>query len=614
MAWKKAARVALPILIVITAVAGLYIHASLSYASTPHAQNGVLTLAEWNKNGAFEVTGEWEFYWDRLLTGAQIESGAETPVIVSAPGEWNYYETGLGGLPGFGRATYVLHVTGAQPGTEYGVRIQNMASAYKLYIDDTLLAQNGSFGDKADAPVSAYRPQLAAFTPQSDGFNIILQISNDAYAVGGMWEPLIFGTAGQVSGFNSTLSAVGMATFGGVVCICLFFCIFYAAQRRERDVLILAGIGALMLSRLTLYGDNLITYILPNMPISGFGWIDYLTLLWVQFLLLYFVYCAYGNIVRKWQVAVLLAYSAVVSLCVVALPFEVIASAYNMMNIILLLVIAAVTAQLGRAVWRGQPDAPVLLGALAFILALIFYGMFAEDWSTGFYLLTGSAIEYMVLFTAQCVVVARRYHRAQQLEISFLKGQIHPHFIHNSLTGIAASVRTDPARARELLQDMSSYLRGFYDYDSDDLIPLKRELDLVRAYVSIEQMRFGDKIQVEYDIEADNILLPPLILQPLVENAFVHGLREKEDGGTILIYVSRVKKTKARIGVRDNGLGYGVRPSALGRHGVGIENLNRRLSNLYRTQLVFTVPEGGGCEAHMEIPWKEAKADARVPC
>jgi hypothetical protein len=122
-------------------------------------------------------------------------------------------------------------------------------------------------------------------------------------------------------------------------------------------VLILAGIGALMLSRLTLYGDNLITYILPNMPISGFGWIDYLTLLWVQFLLLYFVYCAYGNIVRKWQVAVLLAYSAVVSLCVVALPFEVIASAYNMMNIILLLVIAAVTAQLGRAVWRGQPDA-----------------------------------------------------------------------------------------------------------------------------------------------------------------------------------------------------------------------------------------------------------------
>jgi LytS/YehU family sensor histidine kinase len=240
--------------------------------------------------------------------------------------------------------------------------------------------------------------------------------------------------------------------------------------------------------------------------------------------------------------------------------------------------------------------------------------MFAEDWSTGFYLLTGSAIEYMVLFTAQCVVVARRYHRAQQLEISFLKGQIHPHFIHNSLTGIAASVRTDPARARELLQDMSSYLRGFYDYDSDDLIPLKRELDLVRAYVSIEQMRFGDKIQVEYDIEADNILLPPLILQPLVENAFVHGLREKEDGGTILIYVSRVKKTKARIGVRDNGLGYGVRPSALGRHGVGIENINRRLSNLYRTQLVFTVPEGGGCEAHMEIPWKEAKADARVPC
>jgi hypothetical protein len=91
-----------------------------------------------------------------------------------------------------------------------------------------------------------------------------------------MWEPLIFGTAGQVSGFHSALSAVGMATLGGVACICLFFFIFYAVRRLERDVLILAGIGALMLVRLTLCGDSLITYILPDMPISGFGWIDYL--------------------------------------------------------------------------------------------------------------------------------------------------------------------------------------------------------------------------------------------------------------------------------------------------------------------------------------------------
>lgn len=613
MTWKKAARVALPILIAIAVVAELYIHASVSYVSTPHAQGGVLNLAEWNKNSAFEVTGEWEFYWDKLLTGAQLESGAEAFGIVEAPGEWNYYETKSEKLPGFGSATYVLRVEGAQPGTEYGLRIQNEASAYKLYIDDTLIAQNGTFGDKADAPVSDYRPQLAHFTPQSDSFSIILQISNDAYAVGGMWEPLIFGTAGQISGFNSALSAVGMATLSGVVCICLFFCIFYAARRQERDVLILAGIGALMLVRLTLYGDSLITYIVPNMPISGFGWIDYLTLIWIQFLLLYFVYCAYDNVVRKWQAAALFAYCAAATLAVILLPFEVVASAYMVMNIILLLVIAAVTAQLARAAWRGQPDAPVLLFALAFILALIFYGMFFANWSTGFYLLTGSAVEYMILFTAQCIIVARRYHRAQQLEISFLKGQIRPHFIHNSLTGIAASVRTDPARARELLQDMSSYLRGFYDYDSDDLILLKQELALVRAYVSIEQMRFGDRFQVEYDIEADNILLPPLILQPLVENAFVHGLREKEDDGMVVIYAKRVKHNRARIGVRDNGLGFGVKPSVLGRHGVGIENINRRLSKLYRTQLAFTVPEGGGCEAYMEIPWKECDANARVP-
>jgi sensor histidine kinase YesM len=118
---------------------------------------------------------------------------------------------------------------------------------------------------------------------------------------------------------------------------------------------------------------------------------------------------------------------------------------------------------------------------------------------------------------------------------------------------------------------------------------------------------------VEYDIEADSILLPPLILQALVENAFVHGLREKEEGGTVLIYSKKVKNNKVRVGVRDNGLGFGVKPSRFSRHGVGIENINRRLSRLYRTQLVFTVPEGGGCEVYMEIPCKEAEKNESDP-
>ncbi len=603
---KRVARVALPILIAIIFMAGISVYASVSQATTPHPQGGVLNLAEWNKNGAFEISGEWEFYWGKALTDAQIESGAERFVLVEAPSEWNWYETEFGELPGFGVATYRVRVTGAQPGTEYGFRIQNEASAYRLYAGGELIGQNGAFGDTASAPVSEYRPQLGAFTATADSFNLILQISNDAYAEGGMWEPVIFGTYEQVAAFDGALSDVGMFSFGGLAFICLFFFIFYTAQRRERDMLILAGIGALVILRLLVAGDMLSTWLFPNMPISGFGWIDYLTLIWIQFLLYYFVYCTYGGLARKWQIIALLAYCGVVSVGVIALPFEVITSAYMVLNIVLLLVTAFVTVQLARAAWRGQTGAPALLGAMAFILLFVLYDLFIGLWPAGYYLLTATSIDYMALFIAYCFVVSRRYNRSQKVELAFLKGQIHPHFIHNSLTGIVSATRIDPSRTRELLLNMSKYLRGFYDYDSGEMITLKEELGLVGAYANIEQMRFDTGVRLEYDIESENLLLPPLILQPLVENALVHGLREMEEGGVVTVYAKRTKKGKARVGVRDNGRGFGATRSVTPRNGVGIENINRRLTRLFKTQLVYTVPEGGGCEVYMEIPWKEA--------
>jgi signal transduction histidine kinase len=611
VSWKKAARVALPILIAATVIMGLYINASISYAETPHAKGGVLELAAWNRQGVFEITGEWEFYWDKALTDTQLKNGTEDFVLVEAPGEWNYYDTALGALPGTGRATYRLHVTGAQAGTPYGVRVQNMASAYRLYADGVLLAQNGTFGDKADAPVSAYRPQLAVFTPESDSFDLILQIGNEAYAVGGMWEPVIFGTAGQVGGFNTAISGVAIAAVAAIAVMCLFFLIFFSAQRRERDVLTLAGIGVLVILQFSVCGDTAVAALLPDMPIAGFGWIAYISLIWIQFLLLYFIYCAFGGLVRKWQLVMLLSYAGLVTLCVVLLPFEVITSAAPVFNIILLAVFLFITVLLARAAWQKKPGGAALLGAMALNLAMTLYAMFVTDISPAYYILTNTAPEYLVLFFVQCFIVARRYQQAQKLEISLLKSQIRPHFLHNALTTIISVSRRDTDRARDLLTEFSSYLRGFYDYEADELITAGQELELVRAYVALEQARFGERVKVRYEIDSENLLLPPLILQPLVENAFIHGLREKEGGGTVLVYIKRMAEGKARIGVRDDGVGLQVKGSDA-RQGVGIANIDRRLSRLYRTQLTFIVPEGGGCEVRMEIPWKETTTGACV--
>ena len=604
MLLKRFIRMGLPVLIVLLMIAGLFFHARITDQRTPCALEGVFDLTRWDEEDVIEIAGEWEFYWNQLLTGKEGNGETQAPMIVDAPGYWNDYRIDHTRLPGKGKATYRVHITGAKAGVPYGIRIQSMSTAYRLYIDGSLLMQRGAFGNTGTAYASAYRPQLAAFAPASESFDLALQIENSALGIGGMHEPLLLGTYDKVLAFDRMLSNAGASAMAALGVTCLLFLIFFAVERREKDMLILSGISILILLRFLTLGDVTLASLFPTLSIAAVNRIDFLTVPWTQFLLLYFVYYSYEGLVPRWQVTMLLAYSIGISLFILLFPFDTVTFAYMVMNIILLVVIASITAHLTRAAWQGREGASLLLCAIYLILLLIFYDLFLPDRSSEYYLLTNVRFEYMVFVFAQMAVVALRYRRAQTLEIAHLKGQIRPHFINNALTSIISISRTDPDRARELLVDFSAYLRGFYEYERDELVPFSQELELVRAYVALEQARFGDKLRTEYRIETEDFLLPPLMLQPLVENALVHGLRGKENGGTATVYTMRLKNAKVRVGVRDDGVGLHINPS--GRKGIGVENINRRLSRLYRTSLIYLVPEGGGCEVYFEIPFQEA--------
>ncbi len=540
MVLKRFARTALPVLIALLVIAGLFIPARLAGSRMPQAQNGMLHLEDWNKKQAFAVSGQWEFYWNSLLSNEQIKESGRTPILVNAPDKWSQYTIDGVNLPEKGKATYRVHVTGAQVGEIYGVRIKDMKNVYRLYIDGVLIAQNGSFGDDLSAPASTYLPQLASFAPASDSFDLVMQVSNSLYGTGGMLEPVMLGTFAQVLAYDRQLSNVVTYAMTVQTISCLFFLLFFLAQRREKEALVLSILAADILLRLSIIGGTLFT-IFPDISAV---WLSRLYLLctpWAEFLLLYFLYLAYGRLVPRWQVGILFAYTTAATLFILFFPPDITTFAHRAMNYILLLAMVLVTVHLVRAAWQGRQGAPLLLFPMALTSSLIFYGLFLPDNSTGYYLLDTSAFQYMIFVVAQMAVVAMRYRRAYELEIAHLKGQIRPHFIHNALTTIISISRSDPERARELLVDFSSYLRGFYDYERDELVSISQELELVHAYVALEQARFGDKLRAQYRIDMKDFLLPPLILQPLVENAFIHGLREKEDGGTVTVYARGVK-------------------------------------------------------------------------
>ncbi len=170
--------------------------------------------------------------------------------------------------------------------------------------------------------------------------------------------------------------------------------------------------------------------------------------------------------------------------------------------------------------------------------------------------------------------------RARDAELSALKAQINPHFLYNSLNSISALTSIDPARAREMCVLLADFLRMTLGLGEKPLIPLREELNLLDRYCAIEKVRFGDRLQIEKTVDQQAIvcLLPPLLLQPLFENAVVHGIAQLPEGGTVRLTVIR-NQNRIQLAVENTWDPEAV--SARKKNGVGLKNVQRRLEARY---------------------------------
>lgn len=205
---------------------------------------------------------------------------------------------------------------------------------------------------------------------------------------------------------------------------------------------------------------------------------------------------------------------------------------------------------------------------------------------------------------------------AQEAEIKVLQAQISPHFLFNCLSTIVSLTRLDPSKARKLLISLSHFLRHNLVGTTEKWTTLETELKHVQAYLSIEEARFVDKLRVEYDI--DEILLshniPPLTLQPIVENAIKHGLKEFERDGVIKISIKEDGRV-IRVSVSDNGkgipedqiggLGMQMLASKNGT-GVGLYNVNRRLMMMLGDETALAIESSAsGTVVSFNLPCQE---------
>nr|WP_240154313.1 histidine kinase [Comamonas sp. Tr-654] len=243
--------------------------------------------------------------------------------------------------------------------------------------------------------------------------------------------------------------------------------------------------------------------------------------------------------------------------------------------------------QLQRLDTRGQYLAGVLLGALAGLYAcgmLFFIGIAKAPWLAS--AVTGGLLA--ALLVTALVLRARGNTPAQtQARLTELQSRIRPHFLFNTLNSAIALVRAEPAKAEALLEDLSDLFR--YALAEPHLTTtLAQEIELAQRYLSIEQVRFGERLQMQWQLDESvhGALLPPLLLQPLVENAIRHGVEPNARGGKLQVRTER-RGNEALIQIINTLPPASAEHQSSG-HGMALDNVRARLSLLHDLQGSFS--------------------------
>ena len=194
----------------------------------------------------------------------------------------------------------------------------------------------------------------------------------------------------------------------------------------------------------------------------------------------------------------------------------------------------------------------------------------------------------------------------EQSRIAVMLSQIQPHFLYNSLTSVMDLCDSNPKKAKAAIADFADYLRGNLDsLKTENLIFFQTELQHIEKYLRLEKLRFQDELNIVYDIQTQDFMLPTLSVQPLVENAVKHGVGQKTGGGTVTIQTAETEEAYI-IRVMDDGVGFVVDEVVMDNsERVGIENIRKRLDMMLQAKLEIDSKIGEGTTACIRISKKK---------
>jgi sensor histidine kinase YesM len=439
-----------------------------------------------------------------------------------------------------------------------------------------------------------------------------------------------------------SLSTLQVFVLGSAFIIALYHLSIFLLRREDRSSLYLT-IGCVMLIALLLgegfysvYGNN------PQMPYMLLRRTDYMTFIWSPVVFGWLNQALLPQDVDKRVLKAFGLIGILSTLYVMATPVEVFMKSAFFDPVIAL--------EMGYSLWvvaraavRKREDSLLLLTSTLILALSIVHDILYNAGFLDNIVRLGPLYAYgfLIYLYLHSFILAKRFSKsfkdAQRLsgeltdtlaqlnasiqariesELSFLRAQIKPHFLYNTLSMISSLITREPERAKEILLDLSDYLRESYRFTSPDgLVDLSEELRVVELYLNLVKARYKDRFEAVFDIdESVRLRVPMLSIQPLVENAVSHGIFDMPKGGAVEILVKKREGCVA-ISVRDNGKGIeqskvdAILTGEGQAVGVGLANINRRLIQEYGRGLIVESSPGYGTTVEMLIPLREVDGE-----
>ena len=394
--------------------------------SSLSSRNGLLDLAEWDpgRDGSLSLSGEWDFYWDRFLSYDELKDpDLQADVKAKVPAVWNTYKINDRSLPGFGYATYRLKVINADEKQIIAFRIPSESTAYRMYINDRLVASTGTAASDKENYRPEYNPNTVQVIPPGDQFDIIVQMSNFIYSRGGMWYAIDMGTPEQIQNLNRRIIYRDIFLFSSFFIMGMYYLSIFLMRREDKSSLYFVLMCVVVIGRTMIHGDYAVYRLLPFISFSAIVFTNYATLYWFPTAFLLLLRELFPEEVSGKAVRATVIYAAAITLVTLLLPLHIY-TRYTYFALAMLTLTSFYTVVCtGIAFARGKQDSLIVLsGALAMVgggaYDILVYSKVIPQ-----YVGELSSFGFFVLLFLQSIVLARRFSQAFR-NVNEMSGQL----------------------------------------------------------------------------------------------------------------------------------------------------------------------------------------------